>query len=474
MKYFDVVPSGSVVSRLTNDTQSIADMFVGVLSTFMMALFMVLSSLVMMFMLDFRLAFIAFLFVPIFIIIIAVYRKYSAIYFGKARGFLSELNAKIAESIDGMNVIQAFNQEKRLQDEFEETNHNFYHYNVKNIKLDGLLLRPAFDMIYIIAISIILTYFGVMSFSTVVTAGVVFAFIQYMERFFEPINQVSQNLNILQQALVSASRVFTLMDDERHEPAQKEETEIITDGHIEFKNVTFSYDGEVDVLKDISFEVKPGETVALVGHTGSGKSSIINLIMRFYEFTKGDILIDSHSIKRIKKENLKKNIGLVLQDPFVFYGTIESNIKLYHPTMTFEQVKYAAEFVSADKFIERLPGGYHQKVTEKGSSFSSGERQLLAFARTIATEPKILILDEATANIDSATEEEIQRSLEKMRKNRTTLAIAHRLSTIQDADQIIVLNRGEIVEKGTHNELIALKGIYHKMYQLQNGITELS
>src|SRR5699024_9483137 len=233
---------------------------------------------------------------------------------------------------------------------------------------------------YIIAISIILTYFGVMSFSTVVTAGVVFAFIQYMERFFEPINQVSQNLNILQQALVSASRVFTLMDDERHEPAQKEETEIITDGHIEFKNVTFSYDGEVDVLKDISFEVKPGETVALVGHTGSGKSSIINLIMRFYEFTKGDILIDSHSIKRIKKENLKKNIGLVLQDPFVFYGTIESNIKLYHPTMTFEQVKYAAEFVSADKFIERLPGGYHQKVTEKGSSFSSGERQLLAFA----------------------------------------------------------------------------------------------
>ncbi len=474
MKYFDVVPSGSVVSRLTNDTQSIADMFVGVLSTFMMALFMVLSSFVMMFLLDFRLAFIAFLFVPIIVVIIAVYRKYSAIYFGKARGFLSELNAKIAESIDGMNVIQAFNQEKRLQDEFEETNHNFYHYNVKNIKLDGLLLRPAFDMIYIIAISIILTYFGVMSFSTVVTAGVVFAFIQYMERFFEPINQVSQNLNILQQALVSASRVFTLMDDERHEPAQKEETEIITDGHIEFKNVTFSYDGEVDVLKDISFEVKPGETVALVGHTGSGKSSIINLIMRFYEFTKGDILIDSHSIKHIKKENLKKNIGLVLQDPFVFYGTIESNIKLYHPTMTFEQVKYAAEFVSADKFIERLPDGYHQKVTEKGSSFSSGERQLLAFARTIATEPKVLILDEATANIDSATEEEIQRSLEKMRKNRTTLAIAHRLSTIQDADQIIVLNRGEIVEKGTHNELIALKGIYHKMYQLQNGITELS
>ncbi|CAD2076419.1 ABC transporter ATP-binding protein [Phocicoccus pinnipedialis] len=474
MKYFDVVPSGSVVSRLTNDTQSIVDMFVSVLSTFMMALFMVLSSFVMMFILDFKLAFIAFLFVPIIVLIIGIYRKYSAIYFGKARGYLSELNAKIAESIDGMNVIQAFNQEERLQKEFEETNHNFYHYNVKNIKLDGLLLRPAFDMIYILAISIILSYFGVMSFGSVVTAGVVFAFIQYMERFFEPINQVSQNLNILQQALVSASRVFTLMDDERHEPEQIKETEVITDGHIEFKNVTFSYDGKVDVLKNISFEVKPGETVALVGHTGSGKSSIINLIMRFYEFNEGDILIDSHSIKNISRESMKKNIGLVLQDPFVFYGTVESNIKLYHPTMTFEEVKRAAEFVSANTFIEALPEGYHQKVTEKGSSFSSGERQLLAFARTIATEPKILILDEATANIDSRTEEEIQKSLEKMRKNRTTLAIAHRLSTIQDADQIIVLNRGEIVEKGTHLELIAMKGIYHKMYQLQNGITNLS
>lgn len=474
MRYFDVVPSGSVVSRLTNDTQSIVDMFVGVLSTFMMALFMVISSFVMMFLLNIKLAMIAFFFVPIIVLVILVYRKYSARYFSKARAYLGELNAKIAETIDGMNIIQVFNQEERLEKEFEETNQKYYDYNLKSIKLDGLLLRPAIDMIYILAISVILGYFGVMSFGSVVTAGVVFAFIQYMERFFEPINQVSQNLNILQQALVSASRVFTLMDDNRTEPKQLNESHVITDGHIEFKNVTFSYDGKVDVLKDISFEVKPGETVALVGHTGSGKSSIINLIMRFYEFHKGEILIDGHSIKTIDKSNMKKNIGLVLQDPFIFYGTIESNIKLYHPTMTFEEVKRAAEFVSANNFIERLPKKYKQKTTEKGSSFSSGEKQLLAFARTISTEPKILILDEATANIDSVTEEEIQYSLEKMRKNRTTLAIAHRLSTIQDADQIIVLNRGEIAERGTHRELIRYKGIYNKMYELQNGITDLS
>ena len=281
---------------------------------------------------------------------------------------------------------------------------------------------------------------------------------------------MSQNLSIFQQALVAASRVFRLIDDGTLEPAQNpDEENKITGGRIDFNNVTFSYDGKVDVLKNISFTAMPGETVALVGHTGSGKSSIINLFMRFYEFEHGEILIDGQSIKKMPKSELKENIGLVLQDPFIFYGTIESNIKLYHPTMTFEQVKAAGEFVRADSFIEKLPGKYHHKVLEKGSTFSSGERQLIAFARTIAVEPKILILDEATANIDSETEEEIQKSLNVMRKGRTTLAIAHRLSTIQDADLILVLNKGEIVERGTHEELLESEGIYHKMYLLQNG-----
>ena len=316
----------------------------------------------------------------------------------------------------------------------------------------------------------ILGYFGVISFTTGITAGVVFAFVQYMERFFEPINQVSQNLNILQQALVSASRVFALIDDDTYEPQQEANNDnAIETGEIEFDNVSFSYDGETDVLKNISLTAKPGEMIALVGHTGSGKSSIINLFMRFYEFNRGDIKIDGNSIKKIPKTELKEKIGLVLQDAFMFYGTIASNIKLYHPSMTFEQVKAAAEFVHANHFIEKLPNQYQHKVIEKGSAFSSGERQLIAFARTIATNPKILILDEATANIDSETEEQIQQSLNKMRKGRTTLAIAHRLSTIQDADQIFVLNKGEIVERGTHAQLIAQKGIYHNMYLLQNG-----
>lgn len=470
MRYFDKVPGGSIVSRLTNDTETIVDMIVGVFSTFIMAFFMMISSYIMMFVLDVKLALIALVFLPIIMIILASYRKYSAFLFSKSRQRLSDLNSKLAESIEGMKIIQAFNQERRLNKEFNKINDEHYQYMLKTVKLDSLLLRPAISSISIFAVVMILGYFGVISFTTGITAGVVFAFVQYMERFFEPINQVSQNLNILQQALVSASRVFALIDDDTYEPQQEANNDnAIETGEIEFDNVSFSYDGETDVLKNISLTAKPGEMIALVGHTGSGKSSIINLFMRFYEFNRGDIKIDGNSIKKIPKTELKEKIGLVLQDAFMFYGTIASNIKLYHPSMTFEQVKAAAEFVHANHFIEKLPNQYQHKVIEKGSAFSSGERQLIAFARTIATNPKILILDEATANIDSETEEKIQQSLNKMRKGRTTLAIAHRLSTIQDADQIFVLNKGEIVERGTHAQLIAQKGIYHNMYLLQNG-----
>lgn len=470
MRYFDKVPGGSIVSRLTNDTETIVDMIVGVFSTFIMAFFMMISSYIMMFVLDVKLALIALVFLPIIMIILASYRKYSAFLFSKSRQRLSDLNSKLAESIEGMKIIQAFNQERRLNKEFNKINDEHYQYMLKTVKLDSLLLRPAISSISIFAVVMILGYFGVISFTTGITAGVVFAFVQYMERFFEPINQVSQNLNILQQALVSASRVFALIDEDTYEPQQEANNDnAIETGEIEFDNVSFSYDGETDVLKNISLTAKPGEMIALVGHTGSGKSSIINLFMRFYEFNRGDIKIDGNSIKKIPKTELKEKIGLVLQDAFMFYGTIASNIKLYHPSMTFEQVKAAAEFVHANHFIEKLPNQYQHKVIEKGSAFSSGERQLIAFARTIATNPKILILDEATANIDSETEEQIQQSLNKMRKGRTTLAIAHRLSTIQDADQIFVLNKGEIVERGTHAQLIAQKGIYHNMYLLQNG-----
>ncbi|AVL77390.1 MULTISPECIES: ABC transporter ATP-binding protein [Staphylococcus] len=470
MKYFDKVSGGSIVSRLTNDTETIVDMIIGVFSTFLIAFFMMISSYIMMFILEMRLALISLIFLPVIIFILASYRKYSAVLFAKSRQKLSDLNTKLAESIEGMKIIQAFNQEKRLNSEFNRINDEHYQYMLKTVKLDSLLLRPAISSLAIFAVVMILGYFGIISFTTGITAGVVFAFVQYMERFFEPINQVSQNLNILQQALVSASRVFTLIDDDTYEPEQQPvPSYTIEEGKIEFKEVSFSYDGKTDVLKNINFTVNPGEMVALVGHTGSGKSSIINLFMRFYEFERGSINVDGHSIKTIPKQELKQKIGLVLQDAFIFYGTVASNIKLYHPTMTFEQVKAAAEFVHAHHFIEKLSGQYQHRVIEKGSSFSSGERQLIAFARTIATNPKILILDEATANIDSETEEQIQQSLNTMRKGRTTLAIAHRLSTIQDADKILVLNHGEIVEQGTHETLIKKNGIYYNMYALQNG-----
>ncbi|UXR73753.1 MULTISPECIES: ABC transporter ATP-binding protein [unclassified Staphylococcus] len=468
MAFFDKTPSGSIVSRLTNDTEAIIEMFTGVLTSFLQAFLMIIASFVMMFVLDIRVAFFALIFVPIIVVILALYRKFASVYFNETRQRLSDLNAKLAESIEGIKIIQVFNQQQRLREEFGAINESHYEKSMKTIQLDSLMLRPAMTMLATFATVMILGYFGVLSFSETVTAGVIYAFIQYMQRFFEPINQVSQNLNIFQQAIVSASRVFKMMDNETLAPVQKEEhNKAIQQGRIEFKNVSFSYDGTNDVLHNISFTAEPGQTVALVGHTGSGKSTIANLFMRFYEFERGDILIDGVSIKSYTQKTLKQSIGLVLQDPFIFYGTVASNIRLYHPTMTFEQVEAAAKFVHAHDFIMQLSDGYDHQVIEQGRAFSSGQRQLIAFARTMAMDPKILLLDEATANIDSETEEAIQESLAKMRHGRTTLAIAHRLSTIQDADQILVLNKGVIAERGTHDELIAQRGIYYNLYQLQ-------
>ena len=371
---------------------------------------------------------------------------------------LSQLNAKLSESLQGMSIIQVFRQEKRLRKEFEDINEKHYNAGMKNIKIDGLLLRPAVDLISILGLIIVLNYFGLTSFETSVEIGVLYAFINYLDRFFEPVNNMMMRLSLYQQAIVAGARVFRLLDTDELAPAQKEETaNAIKEGKIEFKNLTFSYDGQRDVLKNITFTANPGETVALVGHTGSGKSSIINLLMRFYEYEHGDIVIDGESIRHFSKDELREKMGLVLQDPFLFYGTIKDNIRLHNEKLTDEQVVDAARFVQAHTFIEKLDDTYDHKVVERGSTFSSGQRQLIAFARTIASNPKILVLDEATANIDTETEEAIQTALAKMRKGRTTIAIAHRLSTIQDANLILVLHNGEIVERGTHQELLALR-----------------
>lgn len=472
MRYFDDTPAGTIVSRATNDTEAIKDLFISVLSSFVQAAFLIVGVYIAMFYLSPLLALLALVLLPLIFLVIHLYRKYSSVVYMTMREKLSLLNAKLAETLSGMGIVQTFRQEQRFNDEFDEINNEHYTAMMDNTKLNSILLRPVIDLIYFTAVVIVLFYFGMTSFKTAIEVGVIFAFISYISRFFEPINQAMERLAIYQQALVAASRVFKLLDETELEPQQTDLNEDIQNGLIEFKNVSFSYDGKTNVLKNISFTVNPGETVALVGHTGSGKSSIINLLMRFYEFEKGEIFIDGKSIKSYSKNVLRKKLGLVLQDPFLFYGTIESNIKLFNTSLNDQDVKAAAKFVQADVFIEQLPDQYKQKVTERGSTFSSGQRQLIAFARTIATNPKILVLDEATASIDTETEVAIQESLEKIRKGRTTIAIAHRLSTIQDAEQILVLHLGEIVERGTHQELLAQKGLYHKMYLLQNGIVE--
>ncbi|MEW9502497.1 ABC transporter ATP-binding protein [Jeotgalibacillus marinus] len=475
MRYFDQTPAGSIVSRVTNDTEAIKEMFVSVLVSFIQSAFLIVGIFIAMFILNARLALFCLVILPIIFMIMKTYRKYSSVFYQELRERLSQLNAKLAESLSGMVMVQAFRQEKRMQDEFGVTNQYHYNAGMRNIKIDGLLLRPAINLVYMLALLIILSFFGITSFDAAggIEIGVLYAFINYLDRFFEPINQVMQRLSIFQQAIVAASRVFKLLDEKELEPHQHpESSRSLEEGEIEFRNVTFSYDGKQEVLKNISFRAKPGETVALVGHTGSGKSSIINLLMRFYEFEKGDILIDGESIKKFKKEDLREKMGLVLQDPFLFFGTVASNIRLYNEALTDQDVREAAEFVQAHTFIGKSPDQYEQRVVERGATLSSGQRQLIAFARTIVANPKVLILDEATASIDTETEEAIQVALERMRKGRTTIAIAHRLSTIQDAEQILVLHHGEVVERGTHQELLTQQGLYHKMYLLQNGLPQ--
>lgn len=470
MKYFDNTSSGGIVSRLTNDTESISNMFSLVFSNFISGTFLIVVSLYSIFILDITVGFLTLSLLPIIFVCMYYYRKLSVKVVGDMRSKLSSINSKLAESIDGMTIIQSFRQENRVIDEFEKTNNDYYKLYIKYLRVDSLLLRPALALLKMIAYIMLLMYFGLRGEVLGLTAGTMYALIQYINRFFNPMIDLTQSFSTLQTSVVSAERVFKLIDEEEYEPHQLNKDVYIEEGNIEFKNVSFSYNGEIDVLKNISFKVNKGETIAFVGHTGSGKSSIINLFMRFYEFNRGEILIDGTNIKDYSRKELFKNIGLVLQDPFLYHGNIEDNIKLFSSDISSEDVEEAAKFVDADNFITQLENSYKHKVTERGSTFSSGQRQLIAFARTIAHKPKILILDEATANIDSETEEIIQNSLRKMRRGRTTIAIAHRLSTIQDANCIYVLNKGEIVESGTHEELLEKKGLYYKMYKLQTGM----
>ncbi|MBJ8051175.1 ABC transporter ATP-binding protein [Bacillus cereus] len=469
LSFFDRTPIGTLVSRITNDTEAIKDFYVSVLSTFVKNVVFLVGILVAMFLLDVKLALFSLILIPIMFAIMVLYRRKSAAFYLEVRNQLSVLNAKLNESIQGMYIVQVFRQEKRMRKEFEEVNNKHYSAGRRTLKLDALLLRPATDLVHIVAIALVLGLFGIDALKSPVEVGVLYAFVNYIHRFFQPVNEMMMKLSFFQQALVSSSRVFHLMDDKDLAPVQiGSENPQVVNGEIQFKDVTFSYDGKRDVLKNVSFHVKPGQTVAFVGHTGSGKSTIMNLLMRFYNIKSGNIVIDGVGLEKFEEQEIRKKIGLVLQDAFLFAGNVKQNIRMYNEEITDEEIEEAARFVQANTFIEKLPEKYDTEVVERGAAFSSGQRQLIAFARTIATNPKVLVLDEATANIDTETEEAIQTALQQMRKGRTTIAIAHRLSTIQDADQIFVMHEGEIIERGTHQELLSKQGLYYNMYLLQN------
>lgn len=490
MRYFDQKPTGWLITRITNDT----DLF-----DFWQTLFNALTSLlsiiiafIALFIIDHQIALVMLLILPLLILAVLIYQKVSTKVYQAMLAKRSELNTKLNEYISGMRIIQQFRQESRLGNEFEKTNDEYYGYRKRVIQINGILLSPLVNFLMAISIVVVLLMYSNRSLHAVVEAGLIYAFISNVQIYFNPISGLMDSLSNFSNGLVASSRIKTIMEEKEFAPQQGISTSvsknvdekftdrksvsnspIIQEGKIEFRNVSFSYDGEHQVLKNISFIVNPGETLAFVGHTGSGKSSIINVFMRFYEFTEGQVLIDDQDIRSYSKEELRKKIGLVLQDSFMFVASVTDNIKMMNPQITDQAAKEAAQFVQADKFIKDLENGYETKVIEGGAAFSAGERQLINFARTIVRNPKILLLDEATANIDTETEALIQEGLTNMRQNRTTMAIAHRLSTIKDADQILVLNKGEIIERGNHDQLLALNGYYANMYRIQTLQKEL-
>lgn len=468
MRYFDQTPAGSIVSRVTNDTETIKD-FWAVFLALAEGLLSIVTVFIAMWVLDVKITLTFLYFLPVMALMVWFYQRVSTRVYRTMREKLSELNTKLNENILGMSIIQQFRQEKRLQKEFSDVNEEYARGRIAMVRMNALLLNPFISLLQAIALTVVLYLFGGQSFDQFVEIGVIYSFTSYINNFFRPLGMMMDNLSVFQDGIVSSYRVIRVLDHDELVPQQNEEADLaITKGKIEFKNVTFAYDNEHNVLKNISFTANPGETVALIGHTGSGKSSIINVLMRFYEFYEGDILIDGQSIKKYPIEEIRSQMGLVLQDSFLFYGDVSRNIRLMNDELDDLAIQDAAEFVHANHFIEQLPEQYHAKVIERGASYSSGERQLISFARTIIRDPKILVLDEATANIDTETELLIQESMNKMRKGRTTIAIAHRLSTIRDADLILVLDKGEIIERGKHDDLIAKKGIYYDMYQLQS------
>ncbi|MEV2907524.1 ABC transporter ATP-binding protein [Paenibacillus larvae] len=469
VQYFDNLPAGKVVSRVTNDTEAVRDLFVSVLANFFSGFVYITDIYVALFLLNPGLAGISLLLLPLLALWFVVYRKFANKYNKIIRSRLSDINAMINESIQGMPIIRIFRRQKETNREFEELNQEYFKYQNKMLSLNALTGHNLTNVLRNLSLVVALWYFGGASLTagTAISLGVLYAYVDYLGRLFQPVTGMANQLANLEQSLVSAERVFKLMD-EPGEPVSHESMPRYR-GDVVFDKVSFAYKEEEYVLKRVSFEAKQGETVALVGHTGSGKSSIMNLLFRFYDPQKGEILIDGMRIRDIPKQMLRQHMGIVLQDPFLFTGTVASNVSLNDPSISRERVEKALRDVGAERVLAHLPKGYDETVLEKGSTLSAGQRQIISFARALAFDPAILILDEATASIDTETEAVIQEALEVLKQGRTTFIIAHRLSTIRNADQILVLHRGEIAERGPHDTLMQLKGRYYRMYELQQG-----
>jgi ATP-binding cassette subfamily B protein len=467
LKFFDKTPIGRTVTRVTNDVESLNELFSSGIIMVFSDVFIILWILGFMFYLDIKLSLVTLSVLPILVYGTFLFRKKVRETYRDVRLYLAKLNSYMQEHVTGINVVHIFRKEKDELKKFSTINDEYRQANIRSVFYYAVFY-PSVELLSSIAIGLIVWYGGGEILHKTMSIGVLFAFIQYTEMFFRPIRDLSEKYNIMQTAMASSERIFQLLDDESF-IKNNEDAEKLRDvkGEIEFKNVTFAYNEGDTVLKNISFKINPGETVAFVGHTGAGKTSIISLLTRFYDIEKGEILIDGRNIKDIDKRDLRKYISIVLQDVFLFSGTIKSNINMGSSRINDEKIAEAAELVGADRFIQNLPGKYDEVVKERGATLSVGQKQLISFARALAFDPAVLILDEATSSIDTESEQLIQSAIQKLLAGRTAIVIAHRLSTIQNADKIIVLHKGEIKETGNHQELLAKKGIYYKLYQLQ-------
>lgn len=466
-RYFDITPVGKLVTRVTNDVEALNEMYSGILVQLFRNIVKIVGLAGVMLVLDVRLAAISFVLMPLVIGLTVLCQKIARNIYRLYRTRLTDINTFLSEHLSGMKIIQIFGRQERKFEEFHDKNSKLYKAFYREMLMYAVF-RPLIYILSILSLMIVLWFGSRNVFDEIISVGTLYIFSNYIRSFFDPIQELAEQFSTLQSSIASAEKIFTVMDEDEFIPEVEnpKQPDKIT-GKIEFDHVWFAYDGENYVLKDVSFVINPGEKVAFVGATGAGKSSILNLIGRYYDIQKGHIYIDGIDIRQLSKKQLRSAIGQMQQDVFIFEGDVAYNIRLNDDDITDAQVKAAAEYVNASHFIEKLPQGYHEPVTERGATFSAGERQLLSFARTLAHNPSILVMDEATANIDTETEILIQEALEKLMVGRTTIMVAHRLSTIQHADCIMVMHKGRICERGTHRELLEQDGIYRKLYELQ-------